>query len=163
MNGVVQERKDKVMLFILSLPVSTTQYLVAKVAANAIAFLVPWLVLTVATFAVIDVSAIPNGLLPYWLAVLVYILFYYCVLLAVGLVTGTPPAARDGDHRSATFRSTSSFHFCSGCPRWPRMPRADTAVWTGDIVAIIAHRACCGRCRRLVPPSTFGRAPADFV
>ncbi len=103
MNGVAQEKKDKVILFILSLPVSTTQYLVAKVAANAIAFLVPWLVLTIATFAVVDISALPNGLLPYWLAALGYILFYYCALLAVGLRLGFRRRAHDGDHRRQHF------------------------------------------------------------
>ena len=41
MNGVVQERKDKVQLFILSLPVSTTQYTTAKVIANVIALGAP--------------------------------------------------------------------------------------------------------------------------
>ena len=38
MTAVVQERKDKVHLFILSLPVSTTQYAAAKMSSNAIAF-----------------------------------------------------------------------------------------------------------------------------
>ena len=48
MTAVVQERKDKVQLFILSLPVSTRQYAAAKMASNAIAFVVPWCILTAA-------------------------------------------------------------------------------------------------------------------
>ena len=36
MSGIVQERKDKVQLFFLSLPVSTAQYTIAKIVANAI-------------------------------------------------------------------------------------------------------------------------------
>ena len=146
MNGVVQEKKDKVILFILSLPVSTTQYLVAKVAANAIAFLVPWLVLTIATIAVIDVSAIPNGILPYWLAVLGYILFYYCALLAVGLVWDST-----GVHATAIIVGNISFNFF--IPFLLRLPsvsahaKGPTAVWTGDIVAIVAAEIVAGASR----------------
>ena len=93
MSGVVQEKKDKVMLFILSLPVSTTQYMLAKVVANAIAFR--------RAVAGADRSRrsrssmsrrLPNGVLPFWLAVLGYMLFYYCVLLGVALVCGFRPA-----------------------------------------------------------------------
>ena len=59
---IVQEKKDKVQIFMLSLPVSTTQYMAAKVMANAIAFAGPWIALTVGIVAVIDVSALPNGM-----------------------------------------------------------------------------------------------------
>ena len=143
MHGVVQEKKDKVLLFILSLPVSTTQYVVAKVTANAIAFLVPWLVLTVGAIVVIDVSAIPNGILPYWLAVLGYILFYYCALLAVGLLWDST-----GAHATAIIIGNVSFNFfipfllalrsVSGHAKGP------AAVWTGDIVAILAAEILAG-------------------
>ena len=85
MTGIVQERKDKVLLFMLSLPISTSQYVAAKVAANAAAFLIPWIVLTAGAAIVVDASEIPNGLLPFWITVLVYLLAYYFALLAVGL------------------------------------------------------------------------------
>ena len=143
MNGVAQEKKDKVILFILSLPVSTTQYVMAKVAANSIAFLVPWLALTMATFAVVDASAIPNGLLPYWLAALGYILFYYCALLAVGLLWDSA-----GAHTTAIIVGNVSFNFF--VPFLLRLPsvaahaKGDTAVWTGDVVAIIAAELLAG-------------------
>ena len=100
MSGVVQEKKDKVLLFVLSLPVSTTQYTVAKVLANAIAFTVPWLVLTAANIVMIDVRRFPNGLLPFWVTVLGYLLFYYCALLG--------RLAREGLHRLAHRRRSSS-------------------------------------------------------
>ena len=41
MTFIVQEKKDKVQIFMLSLPVSTTQYTAAKLVANAIAFRAP--------------------------------------------------------------------------------------------------------------------------
>jgi ABC-2 type transport system permease protein len=143
MSGVVQEKKDKVLLFILSLPVSTTQYVAAKVAANAIAFLVPWLVLTAATIAVIDVSAIPNGIVPYWVAVLGYILFYYCALLAVGLLWDS-----NGVHATAIIVGNVSINFLIpfllALPSVSGNAKGPTAVWTGDIVAIVAAEILAG-------------------
>jgi ABC-2 type transport system permease protein len=143
MGGVVQEKKDKVLLFILSLPVSTTQYVVAKVAANAIAFQVPWLVLTVGTIAVIDVSAMPNGIVPFWLAVLGYILFYYCVLLAVGLLWDST-----GVHATAIVVGNVSVNFLIpfllALPSVSGHAKGPTAVWTGDIVAIVAAEILTG-------------------
>jgi ABC-type multidrug transport system permease subunit len=143
MSGVVQEKKDKVLLFILSLPVSTTQYLVAKVTANLIAFFVPWLVLTAGTIAVIDVSAIPNGIVPYWVAILGYILFYYCALLAVGLLWDST-----GAHAAAIIVGNVSINFfipfLLSLPSVSGHAKHPTAVWTGDIVAIVAAEILTG-------------------
>jgi ABC-type multidrug transport system permease subunit len=121
---VVQERKDKVLLFVLSLPVSTTQYLAAKVTANAVAFLVPWLILTAVTFVVIDVTALPNGILPYWLAILVYLLAYYLALLGTSLVTDST-----GWHAAASVVANRD---------------APAAVWTADILTIVAIELAAG-------------------
>ncbi len=143
MSGVVQEKKDKVLLFILSLPVSTTQYVVAKVAANAIAFLVPWLVLLAGTIAVIDVSAIPNGIVPYWVALLSYILFYYCALLAVGLFWDSTAV-----HVTAIIVGNVSINFVIpfllGLPSVYGNAKGPAAVWTGDMVAIVVAEILAG-------------------
>ena len=109
MSGVVQERKDKVLLFILSLPISTTQYIAAKMVANAIAF--------VGAVAGADGRppsrhrrrrAIPNGILPFRMAVLGYLL---CLLLRAArgrrCADGFLRLARHRRSPSATSRSTS--------------------------------------------------------
>ena len=143
MGGVVQEKKDKVLLFILSLPVSTTQYTVAKVLANATAFIVPWLILTTANIVMIDVSQIPNGILPFWVAVLAYLLFYYCALLAVALVKDTT-----GWHTTAIIIGNVSVNFLIpfllSRPSVSANSEGATAIWTGDIVAIIAIEILAG-------------------
>jgi ABC-type transport system involved in multi-copper enzyme maturation permease subunit len=136
MYSIVQERKDKVLLFTLSLPISTSQYVATKVAANAVAFLIPWIVLTVSVAIVIDLSALPNGLLPFWMALLVYLLAYYCALLAVGLVSDSP-----GWHAVAITIGNISVNFLIpillGLPSIAKHIESPTAVWTSDIVAII--------------------------
>jgi ABC-type transport system involved in multi-copper enzyme maturation permease subunit len=143
MNGVVQERKDKVLLFVLSLPVSTTQYLAAKVTANTVAFLLPWLILTAAAAVVIDATALPNGILPFWLTVLVYLLTYYLVLLGVSLVTDST-----GWHATAITLGNVSVNFLIvfllGLPSVVANGDAPTAVWTADIVTILAIELAAG-------------------
>ncbi len=84
-GGIVNERKERTQLFVLSLPVSTSQYLRAKMLYGFLAFFVPWLLLTLGTIAVIRVSAIPDGFMPFALIVLVYLLLYNCLLLSVTL------------------------------------------------------------------------------
>jgi ABC-type multidrug transport system permease subunit len=136
MSGVVQERKDNVLLFILSLPVSTTQYVAAKVSANALAFIVPWLALTVATVVVVDLSQIPNGILPFWIALLGYLLFYYCALLAVGMLSDST-----GVHATAIVIGNISVNFVIpvllGLRSIAEHGKGQTAVWTADIGAIV--------------------------
>jgi ABC-2 type transport system permease protein len=143
MGGVVQEKKDKVLLFVLSLPVSTTQYTLAKVAANAIAFMVPWVILTAGTIVTIDVSRIPNGVLPSWMAILVYLLFYYWTLLAVSLLKDST-----GWHATAIVIGNVSVNFLIpfllSRPSVIAHGEGPTAVWTADIVAIIAVEILAG-------------------
>jgi hypothetical protein len=137
MSGVVQERKDKVLLFVLSLPVSTTQQIAAKVTANALAFTVPWLVLTAGTMLVIDATAMPNGILPYWMAILVYLLAYYLALLGVSLVTDST-----GWHGVAITVGNISVNFLIffllALPSVVANRESPVAVWTADILTIIA-------------------------
>jgi len=136
MVGIVQERKDKVLLFVLSLPISTTQYVQAKVLANVIAFAVPWLVLTVAAVGVMAASPIPDGLIPFWLTVLVYLFAYYLVLLGVALLTDST-----GGHAAAITVGNLSVNFV--IPFLLRLPSiADhlgdsTPVWSADVLAMI--------------------------
>jgi ABC-type transport system involved in multi-copper enzyme maturation permease subunit len=161
MNGVVQERKDKVLLFILSLPVSTTQYLAAKLTANATAFVVPWLVLTVGAAAMIDATAIPNGILPFWLAVLGYLLFYYCALLAASLVTDSM-----GWHATVITLGNVSVNFLIffllGLPSVVAYHDAPAAVWTADIMTILVLEIAAGA-TALGLAIYFASRRSDFV
>jgi ABC-2 type transport system permease protein len=82
---VAQEKKDRVMLFVLSLPVSTTQYAVAKLVSSLLAFLVPFCLLGAAALLVIGLTPIPHGLIPLTTAVMMYVCLYFCIFLGVAL------------------------------------------------------------------------------
>jgi hypothetical protein len=143
MTTVVQERKDKVLLFVLSLPVSNAGQTLAKALAAAIAFVGPWLLLTVAAVLVIDRSAMANGTLPFLLTVLVYLLAYHCVLLGVALVTdaaGWPATVITVGNISINFL----IPYLLSRPSVLAHRAGPTAVWTADILAFIAVELIVG-------------------
>jgi ABC-2 type transport system permease protein len=85
--GVLAERKERVHLFVLTLPTSPAQYTGAKLLASAVAFGIPWAILLGASLALVAVTPIPDGLMPFLTALLLYSVCYYAAYLAVSLVT----------------------------------------------------------------------------
>jgi ABC-type transport system involved in multi-copper enzyme maturation permease subunit len=142
MSGVIQEKKDKVRLFVLSLPISTQQYVVSKAAANFAAFFIPWLLLTAASLVVIDVSAIPNGFMPIVLGASTYILTYYCVLLGVAIGSESqlgPNLVILAGNISINFLIPVLFRMPSG-----RGHLTATASWGSDIVGLLGAELAVG-------------------
>lgn len=141
--AVAQERREKMATFIFSLPVSPRQFTLAKVVAAVIAFAGPWALLTVATTVLIVRTALPDGLLPFWLAVLGYLLFYFCVLLALTLVKDTPGW-------NATGITVGNVSVNIVIPLLMAMPsiaahvEGPRAVWTGDVLAVIGGELALG-------------------
>jgi hypothetical protein len=85
---VLTERQTRAVLFVLSLPVSPMQYMMAKVGASLLAFLITWVVLTGTIVAsIIAFDPPPDGNLPNTVAMMVFFLANFCFLLAIGLVT----------------------------------------------------------------------------
>jgi len=82
---VAQEKKDRVILFVLSLPVSTTQYALTKLVSSLLAFLIPFCLLGAAAVLAIALTPIPHGLIPLTMAVMMYVCLYFCIFLAVAL------------------------------------------------------------------------------
>jgi hypothetical protein len=134
--GAVTERKEHMALFILSLPVSPAQYVTAKAVATLIAFGVPWLLLTAAVVMAVDVSPMPNGYLPFWMAIQAGQFFYFGALCAVGLNTDST-----GWHATAiTVGNISVNFFITALFTWPALMTdagASTAVWPAAVVGLI--------------------------
>ena len=134
---VVQERKDQVALFVLSLPISPVEYVTAKAIANLIVFGVPWLILTAAVAVAVRMSPIPDGYLPLWMAIMAYFFLYFGALFAVGLTRDST-----GWHASAVTVGNISVNFVimllfsrSSVIEHGSGP---VAVWTTDLPVIIA-------------------------
>ena len=161
MGGVVTERKEHVTLFLFTFPVSRRQYVAAKVVANAIAFGLHWLVLSLAVVAAIRLSAIPDGYLPLWTSLLGFVFFYYCVLLAVGLNTES-----NGWHATTITIGNISVNFfimlLFGVPSVQRFGSGPTAVWAPDILILTVGEMALGVIVLVVGAVTRARR-ADFI
>ncbi|GAA5531534.1 ABC-2 transporter permease [Herpetosiphon gulosus] len=85
---VVGERATQTLPFLISLPISTKDYTTAKILANMLIFLVPWLTLLIAIVGVIlGRDSLPDGLIPYTIIIQTELLVSYCFVLATALVS----------------------------------------------------------------------------
>lgn len=83
MFGVASERKERVMNWVLSLPVSHGDYVRIKVLALLLCYLVPWLVLSVAAVTLLAAHPhLPDGLMPATVLLSVFLLANYSLVLS---------------------------------------------------------------------------------
>lgn len=84
--GVATERKERSLLFLLSLPLSPGDLVRAKLFGLLACFLLPWAVMSGGALAlVVAVPAIPDGLLPYAVLLCVYLLLNFATVLCAVL------------------------------------------------------------------------------
>jgi ABC-2 type transport system permease protein len=86
--SVVQERTEHTLPFIMSLPISPTEYTVAKMVANLSMFLLPWLTFTATATLILGSEGARSGAVtPFALIVLTYILTSFTLVLSVAIIT----------------------------------------------------------------------------
>jgi hypothetical protein len=140
---VAQEKKEKVLLFVLSLPVSTTQYTVAKLASGLISFFVPLALMSVGVVILADLTPIPNGLIAPTLTIIGYVAFYFCVFLGVALVADSA----FWNTFVIVFGNVSInflIAFVLSLPSVSQSIRGEAAIWTSDLVAILGGELALG-------------------
>jgi ABC-type transport system involved in multi-copper enzyme maturation permease subunit len=80
--GVMHERKERSLEFVLSLPLSVGEYVRAKLLGLLLSFLLPWLVSTLAVVVLVLADAdVPDGLLPYTLLLCMFLLANFSLVL----------------------------------------------------------------------------------
>lgn len=91
-QAVVEEHQQQTMPFVLSLPVSIKQYIVAKILANLLIFGMIWGSLLLGTLALfLFREALPDGLVVYVLVIFSQILLSTSLMLTVALITRSMP------------------------------------------------------------------------
>jgi hypothetical protein len=136
-STLVNERKEKIRVFLLSMPVSTTQYNVAKLLSASIAYVVPAVLLTAGAVTLLVATPLPDGLVPLFVATSVHCLLYFCVFLAVALVTDSQAWITT----VIVFGNVSVSFVIPGLINLSSMRGSfgtETAVWGTDVVALIA-------------------------
>ncbi len=89
MQTVVEERREKTLPFIMSLPITVREYTSAKLIANLTIFGVVWVTLSATSLVVAVATAdspLAKGAIPFITIVLVGILLAYTIVLATSLV-----------------------------------------------------------------------------
>jgi len=87
MVTTVNERKEQTLAFVMSLPVSWREYTTAKILANLILFLIPWIPLTAGALCVLLLPGATHGLVPFTAIMSVEILITTCLIVAAGIIT----------------------------------------------------------------------------
>ena len=137
MFGIFKERQDKSQLFVLSLPVSTSHYVIAKISAALIAFLVPWLVLTATVVVVTVVSGGPLGGMPSFLAMMTFFLATFCMLTALIVMTTSEAWAIAGILITNVL-VTIYFARIGNLPGIAAHTRDATATWSSTVLLVLA-------------------------
>jgi ABC-2 type transport system permease protein len=88
--GVMNERKEHALQFVLSLPLDIGDYVRAKQIGLALCFFAPWLLSSLAAIVlVLGKAGIPDGLLPYTVLLCMFMLANFSLVLCGALHTIT--------------------------------------------------------------------------
>jgi ABC-2 type transport system permease protein len=84
--GVMNERKENSLLFVLSLPLSTGDYVRAKLFGLVLCYLIPWAIASAAAIVlVVSKDGIPGGMLPYTVLLCVFMFANFSLVLCGAL------------------------------------------------------------------------------
>ena len=126
--GIANERKERALLFVMSLPLSPQDYVRAKLFGLLLCFVLPWAALSAGAFALIlMVPGIPDGLLPYAVLLCFYLLLNYALVLSGALHIASE--AGMGAVIIVTNMSVSLFMMGVG-----RIPAIASHMWTPEPV-----------------------------
>ena len=86
-SAILNERKKQTLAFVMSLPLSSVQYAIAKALSTSAMFLVPWLTLLISALILIETRhVIPHGTIPMLLIIAMLPLIGFCLISATALV-----------------------------------------------------------------------------
>jgi ABC-2 type transport system permease protein len=125
-SAILNERQKQTLAFVMSLPVSSVQYSIAKAFSTSAMFLVPWLTLLISALVLIETRhATPHGIIPMLLMLAMLPLIGFFLISATALV-----GESEGWLMAASILCNSSYWFV-----WYLLARIPslTANWTGPV------------------------------
>lgn len=106
-SNVINERKKQTLPFLMSLPISVTQFTVAKIVSTVGMFLVPWSALVIAAVAfIVGHRGAPHGSIPVLLILAIVTFAGFCLIAGVALVSES-----EGATIAATIVTNTSYGF----------------------------------------------------
>ena len=160
--GVANERKEQSLQFLLALPVSIPQYVLAKTFGLVLSFALPWLAATLSAVLLVQASpAVPDGMLPFVVVLSGYLLANFAIVLCAAL-----HARSEGAMTAAiilTNMSVSVFMFVVGAlPGIRNHLDAAAPVWNGTVFNVLLVEALVLVLAIALPQLTVARR-RDFL
>jgi ABC-2 type transport system permease protein len=159
--SVQNERKEQSLQFVLSLPLSIAEYIRAKLFGLLLSFGFVWLLASAAAVALVLMSRVPDGLLPYTLLLCFYMLANFGVVIC-----GVLHARSEGLVNAViivTNMSVSIFMFTVGLLPGLREPMfGPTPVWNETFFTVLAVELAVFVFAVVLPLATAARR-RDFI
>jgi ABC-2 type transport system permease protein len=135
--GVMNERKEHSLLFVLSLPLSIADYVRAKTIGLLLCFFIPWVVASAAAVALVVMKAgIPDGLVPFTVLLCVFMLANFSLVLC-GTLHATTEAVVTA-MIVITNMAVSLFMFVvGGLPSLQKHITGDVPVWNDTFWVVL--------------------------
>jgi ABC-2 type transport system permease protein len=138
-SAIVNERKKQTLAFLMSLPVSSVQYTIAKVSSTLVMFLVPWLTLLIAALVVIATRhVVPQGVIPTLFIVAMLPVVGFCLIAGTALV-----GESEGWGIAASIVCNSSYgvvwYLLSRIPSLTASWPSHVAVWSRTALIILSR------------------------
>jgi ABC-2 type transport system permease protein len=135
--SIVNERKKQNLAFVMSLPISSTQYTAAKIVSTTGMFLAPWLVLLIAAVLLIQTrGVIPQGAIPMLLILAMLPFVVFCLILGTALVSES-----EGWAIAANVVCNSSywfiFYLLARVPALTANSKGRVAVWNSTVLTVL--------------------------
>lgn len=160
-TSLLEERKQKTLAFVMSLPVSPLDFYAAKLAGNLITFLTPFVLLVAGTLAVILFTELPNGLVVYSLLLFGHVWLAYCVSLSTAMAVES-----EGWNTFAMIASMVLINpFIMGMAQIPAINDAvsvDAITWSGPAISILTAQLLLGIAALVASAWVHCRKPAFY-
>ncbi len=136
-TAILNERKKQTLAFIMSLPVTSVQYSIAKMLSIWALFLAPWLTLLVSALVLIATRhVVPQGAAPMVLILALLPLIGFCLISSTALV-----GESEGWFIAANILINSSYwlgwYLLAQVPSLTANWNSPVAVWNGTEVMIL--------------------------
>lgn len=137
MATVVGERKEQTLAFVMSMPITPTDYTCSKLLANLVLFFVPWALLLTATIALILARpSMPDGLIPFACILFGAIAASAVLILCIGIVSESLQWTI-GTQIASNLAFQAVMYAASNAPAIKATINGELIDWNGAVVAFL--------------------------
>jgi ABC-type Na+ efflux pump permease subunit len=136
-SNIVNERKKQTLPFLMSLPISPVQYATAKLISTVGMYVLPWLMLSIASLWLIaGRGVLPHGVIPVVLVLLMLTFLGFCITTGTTLV-----GESEGWYIAATIVCNSSYgliwYFMVRIPSVTHDLTSRAVVWNSTVLTML--------------------------